>query len=160
MHEEPRNTIQIWRSPLKDGEVPYYMYHVHIGIDDVAGKIMRPGNVFPKTDADGWMCWEIPDNVQNRRLVRDSWSDPTFYTIIYVDATIGVDKVLAGIKEKFNAKQAKVMDTPIKKMKREKTDLPIPVLEQEIVSVPEDEVSAPSIAGAGPARAMTMAVRK
>jgi hypothetical protein len=157
MNEEPKNTIQIWRHPLKSGEVSYYMYHVHIGIDDVAGKVIRPGNIVPRVDADGWLCWEIPDNVQNRRLVRDSWSDPTLYTVIHVDATIGAEKVVADIKQKFN--NSKIEIATVKKLKQNRTTVP---QEQEAVNVqfPETEVSEPSLETAGVPRGMPMGVRK
>ena len=146
MKEDPTNTIQVWRPPLKSGEVLYYMYHVHIGVDDVAGKLMRPGNVVPRVDADGWLCWEIPDNVPNRRLVRDAWSDPALYTVIHVDATSGAGSAIADAKAKFNGKPKAIAPKKPEVAHAPARTVRIP---DPAPAPAEDEVSAPDLANAG-----------
>jgi hypothetical protein len=138
--EDPGKTIQVWRHPLKQGEVPYHMSHVHYGFDDVKNSVIRPGTVVSSTDKYGWVCWEIPDNLQNRRLVREGWP-ASFYTVITSDHMADAEKILAGARKAYASKMGVDNNVALHLPKAPK----VTPLVEEAPAPAEEEVSMPEM---------------
>lgn len=150
--EDFGKTIQVWRPPLKQGEVPYHMSHVHYGFDDVKNSVIRPGTVVSSTDEHGWVCWEVPDNLQNRRLIREGWP-ASMYTVISSDRMADAEKILADARRAYASKVGVEANTSIRLPKAPKV-APLP---EAPVAPAEDEVSMPEISDPAPERPRAMA---
>jgi hypothetical protein len=101
--EEPK-VIEVWRHPFEKGETPYYFLHAHFGYDDVRNRALPTGVIQAVQDPrDGWVSWTVPDNSQNRRLIREGWGS-SMYTVIFPDDVPQKPMILEKVKKEYVSK--------------------------------------------------------